>query len=136
MGARGRKPGIESHPRRGEIEHDIAVGLPSRAIGRKYGLHKDMIIRWSKKIPEQLRAKRYVGLLKATDDLETLCSPIRPNSSEFGTDREVPWRVCARNNANANKSACDAGIFEAEERAVACLVAVPGSQAGGGGSVT
>jgi hypothetical protein len=31
-----------------------------------------MIIRWSKKIPEQLKAKRYVGLLKAADDLETL----------------------------------------------------------------
>jgi hypothetical protein len=33
------KPGvssIEKHPRRAEIEHDIAVGVPSRTIARKY----------------------------------------------------------------------------------------------------
>jgi hypothetical protein len=63
---------IEKHPRRGEIEHDIAVGVPSRTIARKYDLSKDCILRCSKRIPVQLKAKRYVGLLKATDDLETL----------------------------------------------------------------
>jgi hypothetical protein len=69
------KPGvssIEKHPRRGEIEHDIAVGVPSRTIARKYDISKDVVLRWSKKIPLQLKAKRYVGLLLATDDLEKL----------------------------------------------------------------
>jgi hypothetical protein len=69
------KPGvssIEKHPRRGEIEHDIAAGVPSRTIARKYDISKDVVLRWSKKIPLQLKAKRYVGLLKATDDLEKL----------------------------------------------------------------
>jgi hypothetical protein len=63
---------IEKHPRRGEIEHDIAVGVPSRTIARKYDITKDTVLRWSKKIPLQLKAKRYVGLLRATDDLERL----------------------------------------------------------------
>jgi hypothetical protein len=69
------KPGvssIEKHPRRGEIEHDIAAGVPSRTIARKYDISKDVVLRWSEKIPLQLKAKRYVGLLKATDDLEKL----------------------------------------------------------------
>jgi hypothetical protein len=69
------KPGvctIEKHPRRGEIEHDIAVGVPCRTIARKYDISKDVVLRWSKKIPLQLKAKRYVGLLRAADDLEKL----------------------------------------------------------------
>jgi hypothetical protein len=68
----GRKGTIEGHPSRGEIEHDIAVGVPSRTIARKYDISRDIVLRWSKKLPSQLRAKRYVGLLKATDDLEKL----------------------------------------------------------------
>lgn len=68
----GRKGTIEGHPRRGEIEHDIAVGVPSRTIARKYDISRDCVMRWSKKIPLQLKAKRYVGLLKSTDDLEKL----------------------------------------------------------------
>jgi hypothetical protein len=46
--------------------------VPSRTIARKYDISKDVVLRWSKKIPLQLKAKRYVGLLKATDDLERL----------------------------------------------------------------
>jgi hypothetical protein len=61
---------IEKHPRRGEIEHDIAVGVPCRTVARKYDLSRDTVLRWSKKIPLQLKAKRYIGLLKATDTLE------------------------------------------------------------------
>jgi hypothetical protein len=68
----GRKCTIEGHPRRGEIEHDIAVGVPSRTIARKYDISKDVVSRWSKKIPQQLRARRFIGLMKATDDLEKL----------------------------------------------------------------
>jgi hypothetical protein len=42
-------------------------------IARKYDVSRDVVHRWSKtKIPPQLKAKRYVGLLKATDDLEKL----------------------------------------------------------------
>jgi hypothetical protein len=64
---------IEKHPRRGEIEADIARGVSERIIARKYDISRDVVHRWSKtKIPPQLRAKRYVGLLNATSDLETL----------------------------------------------------------------
>jgi hypothetical protein len=64
---------IEKHPRRGEIEADIARGVSERVIARKYDISRDVVHRWSKtKIPPQLRAQRYVGLLNATSDLETL----------------------------------------------------------------
>jgi hypothetical protein len=64
---------IEKHPRRGEIEADIARGVSERVVARKYDISKDSVHRWSKtKIPPQLRAQRYVGLLNATSDLETL----------------------------------------------------------------
>jgi hypothetical protein len=64
---------IEKHPRRGEIEADIGRGVSERVIARKYDISRDVVHRWSKtKIPPQLRAKRYVGLLNATSDLETL----------------------------------------------------------------
>jgi hypothetical protein len=69
------KPGvctIEKHPRRGEIEHDIAKGISQRTIAKRYDISRDVVMRWAKRIPPQLRAKRYVGLLKATDDLERL----------------------------------------------------------------
>jgi hypothetical protein len=39
----GRKGTIEGHPRRGEIEHDSAVGVPSRTIARKYDISKDVV---------------------------------------------------------------------------------------------
>jgi hypothetical protein len=68
----GRKGTIEGHPRRGEIEHDIAKGISQRTIAKRYDISRDVVMRWAKRIPPQLRAKRYVGLLKATDDLERL----------------------------------------------------------------
>jgi hypothetical protein len=46
--------------------------VPSRTIARKYDISKDIVLRWSKKIPQQLRARRFIGLMKATDDLEKL----------------------------------------------------------------
>jgi hypothetical protein len=64
---------IEKHPRRGEIEHDIAKGLSERTIAKKYDISRDVLHRWSKtKIPPQLKAERYVGLIKAGDSLEQL----------------------------------------------------------------
>jgi len=60
------KPSVPGKP------GDIAVGVPSRTIARKYDISKDVVLRWSKKIPLQLKAKRYIGLLRATDDLERL----------------------------------------------------------------
>jgi hypothetical protein len=69
------KPGystILNHPDRLKIEHDIAIGVPSRTIGHKYGISKDTILRWKNKMPPQLLAKKYANLLAATDDLEQL----------------------------------------------------------------
>jgi hypothetical protein len=64
---------IEKHPRRSEIEHDIARGVSERVVARKYDVSRDVIHRWSKtKIPPQLKAQRYVGLIKAGDSLEQL----------------------------------------------------------------
>jgi hypothetical protein len=64
---------IEKHPRRSEIEHDIARGISERTVARKYDISRDSVHRWSKtKIPPQLKAERYVGLIKAGDSLEQL----------------------------------------------------------------
>jgi hypothetical protein len=68
----GRPGTIAGHPRRSEIEHDIAVGVPSRRVAMKYDISKDVVLRYKAKLPQQLKAKRYVGLLRATDDLEQL----------------------------------------------------------------
>jgi predicted DNA-binding protein YlxM (UPF0122 family) len=63
---------VENHPERGRIEHDIAAGVPTRVIARKYSLSRDSIYRHGKKMPPQLRSQKYTGLLRAEGDLKKL----------------------------------------------------------------
>jgi hypothetical protein len=63
---------IDQHPDRAAIEREIAVGRPARIIGRKYGVHKDAVLRHRKKLPPQLKAALAGRSLRPATDLEKL----------------------------------------------------------------
>jgi hypothetical protein len=62
MGRKGPRCCVCSHRERAGIELAIARGVSSYAIARRYGLHKDSILRHSHKhLPPQLRAQLIAG---------------------------------------------------------------------------
>jgi hypothetical protein len=63
---------ITRHPDRAQIERDLAIGLPLRRLARKYGLSKDALCRYRKKLPPQLRAAMLAQSLRPEVDLEKL----------------------------------------------------------------
>jgi hypothetical protein len=69
----GRRSVIERHPRRAQIEHDLAIGMPCRKVAVKYNLKPDACNRHRKfRMPAQLKAEKFAALLKPNTDLEKL----------------------------------------------------------------
>ena len=63
---------ITKHVDRVAIERDLAIGLPLRRLARKYGLSKDALCRYRKKLPPQLRAAMLAQSLRPEVDLDKL----------------------------------------------------------------
>ena len=77
---------IEKHPRRGEIEYDITIGLSARAIARRYDICKDTVLRW-----KQLKATHH-SKSSIVDRTIKMVSPFGVTNllCPFGPIREPP----------------------------------------------
>jgi hypothetical protein len=63
---------ITKHPERAAVERDLALGLPLRRLARKYGLSKDALCRYRKRLPPHLKAALLAQSLRPEVDLEAL----------------------------------------------------------------
>ena len=67
-----RPPSIERHEARAQIERDLALGVPLRRLAKKYGISKDALCRYRKRLPPQLKAAMLAQSLRPEVDLDKL----------------------------------------------------------------